>query len=252
MLPCSPLQRRRLLIDTVIFDVDGTLAETEEVHRRAFNRAFAEAGLGWVWDEALYRELLRVTGGKERIAHFCASDGGQPLDPTSIAELHRRKTAIYASMVAAGEVALRPGIAAFLDEARSQGLGLAIATTTTPANVEALLEVALGAGWREIFPVIAAGDMVERKKPAPDVYLLALERLGRDADSCIAVEDSRNGVLAARAAGLRVIGVRSAYNSDDLSGACLRLPDGRGLSLALLRQLDKAPADQALTRPSWP
>jgi HAD superfamily hydrolase (TIGR01509 family) len=146
-------------------------------------------------------------------------------------------------MVAAGDVALRPGVPAFLDAARSSGVTLAIATTTTPANVEALLRAALGVNWREIFPVVAAGDMVERKKPAPDVYLLALERLGRDADRCIAVEDSRNGVVAAKAAGLRVIGVRSDYNYDDLSGASLHLPDCQGLSLALLRQLDKAPAN---------
>ena len=239
----SPLQRRPL-IDTVIFDVDGTLAETEEVHRRAFNKAFVEFGLGWVWDEALYRDLLRVTGGKERIAHFCKKVLGEgEMAPELIAELHQRKTAIYAGKVAAGEIALRPGIPAFLDAARSCGFGLAIATTTTPANVEALLDAALGANWREIFPVVAAGDMVERKKPAPDVYLLALNRLGRDADRCIAVEDSRNGVVAAKAAGLRVIGVRSAYNNDDLSGASLRLPDCQGLSLALLRQLDKAPAN---------
>jgi HAD superfamily hydrolase (TIGR01509 family) len=238
----SPLQRRPL-IDTVIFDVDGTLAETEEVHRRAFNQAFAEFGLGWVWDEALYRDLLRVTGGKERIAHFCARVGGRSLDPALIAELHHRKTALYAGMVEAGEVALRPGVPAFLDAAQSRGLGLAIATTTTPANVEALLRSALGANWREIFPVVAAGDMVERKKPAPDVYFLALERLGRDADRCIAVEDSRNGVLAAKSAGLRVIGVRSAYNNDDLSGASFQLPDCLGLSLALLRQLDQTLAN---------
>jgi HAD superfamily hydrolase (TIGR01509 family) len=232
------------LIDTVIFDVDGTLAETEEVHRRAFNRAFAEFGLGWVWDEALYRDLLRVTGGKERIAHFRTKvESDVAMDSALIAELHHRKTAIYTGMVADGEISLRPGVPAFLEAARSSGVALAIATTTTPANVEALLRAALGANWREIFPVVAAGDMVERKKPAPDVYLLALERLGREADCCIAVEDSRNGVLAAKAAGLRVIGVRSAYNNDDLSGASLHLPNCQGLSLALLRQLDEAPAN---------
>jgi len=239
----SPLQRPPL-IDTVIFDVDGTLAETEEVHRRAFNQAFAEFGLGWVWDEALYRDLLRVTGGKERMAHYCKKVlGDGEMSPALIAELHQRKTAIYAGKVAAGEIALRPGIPEFLEEARSNGVVLAIATTTTPANVDALLDAALGADWREIFPVVAAGDMVERKKPAPDVYVLALERLGRDADRCIAVEDSRNGVVAAKAAGLRVIGVRSAYNSDDLSGANLILPDCRDLSLALLRRLEEAPAN---------
>ena len=225
------------LIDTVIFDVDGTLAETEEVHRRAFNRTFADFGLGWVWDEALYRELLGVTGGKERIAHFVARAGGAPLEPEFVAAMHARKTAFYTEMVRAGEIALRPGISDFLAQLKERGLALAIATTTTPANVEALLGAALGADWRKMFPVVAAGDMVERKKPAPDVYLLALSLLGRKAESCVAVEDSRNGVRSALAAGLRVIAVRSAYCDSDFTGASAQLPDCAGLSLELLDSL---------------
>ena len=119
---------------------------------------------------------------------------------------------------------------------------MAIATTTSFANVQALLTATLGPGWRGVFPVVVAGDMVARKKPAPDAYLLALERLERSAEACIAIEDSRNGVLAARGAGLRVIGVSSAFVADDLSEASLQLPDCRALSLALLRQLDAATA----------
>jgi HAD superfamily hydrolase (TIGR01509 family) len=226
------------VIDTLIFDVDGTLAETEEVHRIAFNRAFSEFGLPWRWDEALYLDLLRVTGGKERIAHFLSRETGAAFEPELIEVLHKRKTAIYTDMVVGGYIELRPGIAHFLTRARDSGINLAIATTTTPANVEALLTATLGAHWRSIFPVVVAGDMVSRKKPAPDAYLLGLQLLGKPAESCVAIEDSRNGVQSALAAGLRVIAVRSAYcAADDLSGAVARLPDCTGLSLELLERL---------------
>ncbi len=225
------------MIENVIFDVDGVLAETEEVHRRAFNRAFAEFHLPWSWDVALYRDLLRVTGGKERIRHFCAMRG-QAVDPELIGELHKRKTEIYTDIVAAGEVELRPGIVDFLEKAQKRGLRLAIATTTSPPNVEALMSATLGADWRTIFPVVAAGDMVARKKPAPDVYLLALEKLGRGAGQCVAVEDSRNGVQAALAAGLRVIAVRSAYcDGDDFFGASAQLADCTELTLDVVDSL---------------
>jgi HAD superfamily hydrolase (TIGR01509 family) len=223
------------MIKAVIFDVDGTLAETEEVHRQAFNRAFAEASLGWDWDQDLYRQLLKVAGGKERIAHFLEMSGAPPMAPERIAELHKAKTAVYTRMAERGEILLRPGIAEFLDALRERGVKLAIATTTSLPNIEALLAAALGADWRERFAAVAAGDMVANKKPAPDVYDLALRLLGLPAGECVAVEDSRNGVLAAKAAGLRVIAVRSAYCAqDDLGGADVVLDDGRGLGWEVL------------------
>jgi HAD superfamily hydrolase (TIGR01509 family) len=224
----------------VLFDVDGVLAETEEHHRRAFNQAFTDFGLPWIWDDALYRDLLAVTGGKERIAHYAARHPSLSADYAMaiVGDLHRRKTEIYTEMVAAGAVALRPGVAAFLDDALSHGVGLGIATTTSLPNVEALLGAALGVDWRKMFPVVAAGDMVARKKPAPDVYLLAMKKWARGAAQCVAIEDSRNGVRSALAAGLRVIGVRSLYcRDDDLSGASAQLPDCTGLSLELTDSL---------------
>ncbi|MCW2316580.1 HAD superfamily hydrolase (TIGR01509 family) [Rhodoblastus acidophilus] len=223
------------MIKAVIFDVDGTLAETEEVHRIAFNRAFAEAGLDWRWDEDLYRRLLKVTGGKERIAHFLEISGGPSLTPEQIAALHKAKTAAYTAMAESGEILLRPGVASLLDALTQAGILLAIATTTSLPNIEALLSSALGEDWRGRFSALAAGDMVAQKKPAPDVYQLALSQLDLPAQACVAIEDSRNGVRAARAAGLRTIAVRSAYCAqDDLSEAELVLEDSRALTFGVL------------------
>lgn len=231
------------MMSAIIFDVDGTLAETEEQHRLAFNAAFEQAGLDWRWDEALYRDLLQVTGGKERLLHFIATRAPMPqAEAEALApKLHAAKTAIYTEAVAAGAIPLRPGIAPFVEAAAAAGLTLAIATTTSLPNITTLLDSAFGARWERLFAVIAAGDMVPRKKPAPDVYQLALEKLGLPAEACVAIEDSRNGVASARGAGLKVIAVRSLYTSgDDLAGATRVLPDCLGLDLALLAELDRA------------
>lgn len=206
----------------LIFDVDGTLAETEEHHRIAFNQAFMLEGLDWYWDAALYARLLAVTGGKERIRAFIEAEARERLSDAATLgpRLHRLKTRLYNHAVAGGAVALRPGMAELIAEARGAGLRLAIATTTSMANVETLLRVALGASWREIFPVVVAGDMAPSKKPAPDAYLQALALLGIAPDEALAIEDSRNGVVAAVGAGLPVVGLRSLYCArDDLSGA---------------------------------
>jgi HAD superfamily hydrolase (TIGR01509 family) len=203
----------------LIFDVDGTLAETEGAHLDAFNEAFAGAGLPWRWSEAEYTKLLTTTGGKERIARYVREAGGDPAD-FPIQALHRDKTVRYTGRIARGGIALRPGVAELIAEARARGLGLAVATTTSPENVEALIRATLGAGMTEIFPVVAAGDMVGAKKPAPDVYLLALERLGVAAADCVAFEDSRNGLLAAKAAGIFTVVTPGRFTAhEDFTGA---------------------------------
>ncbi|UGY13240.1 HAD family hydrolase [Bradyrhizobium septentrionale] len=199
----------------LIFDVDGTLAETEEVHRRAFNEAFAEAGLDWFWDQVTYARLLRVAGGKERIRAFDQRNAVPSLTFADIADLHRIKTACYAALIAAGGCPLRPGVRAFLGGARRRGQRMAIATTTSHGNIDALLSVALGLDWADLFEAIVAGDDVPRKKPAPDVYVEVLARLGLAPSDCIAIEDSGNGLVAASHAGIPVVITRSAYFSDD-------------------------------------
>lgn len=203
-----------MTLRAIIFDVDGTLAETEELHRRAFNDCFAAQRLGWHWDQDRYRELLRVTGGKERIARDLADRG---IDPAAhdIPALHRAKTERYTALMAGGEIALRPGIAALIASARAAGLRLAIATTTSRPNIDALIRATMGRDASEVFDVIAAGDEVAEKKPAPDVYLLALRRLGLPAAHAVALEDSLNGLLSARAAGLRCVVSPATYTRDD-------------------------------------
>ncbi|RZU02343.1 HAD-IA family hydrolase [Rivibacter subsaxonicus] len=208
-----------MALKALIFDVDGTLAETEfDGHRVAFNEAFAAARLGWHWDLPTYRRLLAVTGGKERmLAWWRELDpvGAEAGDvPARIRELHFDKTARYAALVAAGRMQLRPGVERLLGEARAAGLRLAIATTTTFDNVEALLRHTLGeeaTGW---FEVIGAGDAVAAKKPAPDIYRHVLARLGIDANEAIAFEDSGPGLASALAAGLACVVTPSLLAAD--------------------------------------
>jgi HAD superfamily hydrolase (TIGR01509 family) len=210
-------------LSALIFDVDGTLAETEELHREAFNAAFAAAGLDWHWDQGLYAELLEVSGGKERIAHYQRRTGIAPaLDSARIAALHADKTARYTARIRAGSLALRPGIRRILAEAKAAGLRLAIATTTSHPNVQALLAAAAPL---PAFDVIAAGDDVPAKKPAADIYRLALEKLGLPAAQCLAFEDTTNGLASAAGAGLRCVVTLSTYGgSGPFSGAVSVVP----------------------------
>ena len=220
-------------LQALLFDVDGTLADTErDGHRVAFNRAFRDAGLDWNWDVDLYGKLLAVTGGKERIRHFLDEfhrDFPRPADLDDfIAALHRTKTDHYTRLLAEGQIPLRPGIERLLREARNAGLRLAIATTTTPANVEALITHTLGADALDWFEVIAAGDIVPAKKPAPDIFVWALEQMNLAPEAALAFEDSGNGIRASVGAGLPTVVTINDYTRDHDFDAALLVLDHLG------------------------
>ena len=208
-------------LQALIFDVDGTLANTErDAHLAAFNQAFATIGLDWHWSNELYHELLKVTGGKERIKHYI-TDYLEEFDVTPYAEnvgefakiVHAIKTENFISIISAGDLPLRTGVERLLREAKSAGLKLAIATTTTPANVDAIITHSIGKQWLDHFEIIAAGDMVPNKKPAGDIYTLALEHMGLEPEEALAFEDSQNGIHAATDAGLKSIITVNSYTA---------------------------------------
>jgi HAD superfamily hydrolase (TIGR01509 family) len=221
--------REPLSFDALIFDVDGTLADTEELHRRAFNEAFFACGVDWSWAPDLYAELLQVTGGKERIASYVdrlqlpAQDRSELL--RLIPQIHVTKTRLYQELVGLGHLRPRPGVQRLMMEARSAGLQLAIASTTSPANVESLLRASFDREALQWFDAIATGDVVSKKKPAPDVYDLALAMLGVVPQRAIAIEDSAIGVQSAKAAGLFTVAIPTLWTmGQDFAAADLILP----------------------------
>ncbi|MGE4297293.1 MAG: HAD-IA family hydrolase [Desulfovibrionaceae bacterium] len=208
-------------LKALIWDVDGTMVDNEELHRAAFNQAFEDFGLGWCWGRAVYADLLRVTGGRERILHFmeraaCVPPNG-PSPHALAAVLHVRKTVIYNRLLGGGAVALRPGVRRLLRQARDRGVLLAIATTTSRINVHTLLGKTLaseGIAWA----AMTTGEDVARKKPAPEVYAVTLARLGLAPGQCLALEDSAHGVAAACDAGIRTIAVVNGYTENQDMG----------------------------------
>ena len=217
-----------MLLEALIFDVDGTLAETEEAHRKSFNEAFAAFGVDWCWDKELYRELLQVTGGKERLQHYIDAwkPRGSEVVLARFAEIYDETSVRYAALVNAGGAPARPGVRRLITEAHERGVRLAIATTSLRGSIDVVLRAMFGEEGPSWFAVIAAGDVVARKKPALDVYRFVLDTLGCGAGSCVAIEDLENGVKAARAAGLPVIAAPSYYlKGDDFSLATSVLSD---------------------------
>jgi HAD superfamily hydrolase (TIGR01509 family) len=215
-------------IKAIIFDVDGTLADTEEAHRQAFNGAFAEHRLDWHWSTSDYARWLAVTGGKERLAAFVDSLSVPIEERTALKKripaIHRTKSDHYARLVRTGRVPLRAGIRRLLGEAESAGVTLAIASTTTRENIDALLGAHFGEGAARRFGVIGAGDAVQHKKPAPDIYRLVLRELGESSADCVAVEDSGQGLAAAKRAGLFTVVTPSDWTAgEDFSDADLLL-----------------------------
>ena len=228
------------MLKALIFDVDGTLADTESAHLDAFNHAFAEQGLDWHWDVALYTSLLEISGGKERMLHYWNHvhpdmkdiDGSGLRD--TIDHLHALKTAAYEAAVQGGAVQLRPGVLALIQQAHQQGLRLAIATTTSPVNIAVLLRNAIGPDWKDFFIVIEDASTAPKKKPHPQVYVQTLTRLGLPSGACLALG-------AAVAAGLKTIITPNNFTSHhDFTGALRVLPNLEGVSVEQLRTWHQA------------
>jgi HAD superfamily hydrolase (TIGR01509 family) len=211
-------------VSTLIFDCDGVLADTERYgHLPSFNQTFEEFGLPFRWSEEEYGRKLAIGGGKERMASMLTPEviraAGLPEDPEAltaeVARWHRRKTALYTEMVAAGKLPPRPGIRRLISSAQDAGWTLAVASTSAEPSVRAILEFAIGKERADRFDLLLAGDVVPRKKPDPAIYLLALERLAVPAAEVLVVEDSRNGLLAAVGAGLRCLMTVNGYTEEE-------------------------------------
>jgi HAD superfamily hydrolase (TIGR01509 family) len=229
------------------FDCDGVLVDTErDGHRVAFNRAFQEKHLPVYWDVPLYGRLLKVSGGKERLRHYFDQHGwpeGVSDKEALIKDLHLLKTELFMQIIERGELPLRSGIRRIVDDALAAGIRLAVCSTSHERAVNRVVEILLGPERKSRFSSILAGDIVPRKKPAPDIYNLAKQRLGLSGDDCLVVEDSRNGLLAAKAAGMPCLITTNRYTvEEDFSEADRVVPElgdppGYVVTLEELRQL---------------
>ena len=212
----------------LIFDCDGVLVDTErDGHRVAFNRAFAAAGISATWGVERYGRLLTIAGGKERMTHYFNRHGwpnGQSAE-TLIPQLHKRKTAIFTELIASGELPLRPGITRIIDAAHAAGVRLGVCTTSDPKAINGVLDL-MGRERKSWFEIVLAGDVVKKKKPDPEIYDLAKQKLGLAGKDCVVVEDSRNGLLASLGAGMPTLITTSTYTQDeDFKGAARVVPE---------------------------
>ena len=247
-------------LKALLWDVDGTLAETErDGHRVAFNQAFVACGLAWCWDEAYYGELLRITGGRERVLHHMAmrAEGPASADERGVlaSKVHAKKNELYADLVRRAGLPLRGGVLELLDECRSRGVRLGIATTTSRSNVEVLLHAHLGDRWADWFPVMVCGEDVQRKKPDPEVYVRALRELNISPLEAVAIEDSPGGVAAARAADVPVVVALSSYFADAAIEGAIAIGPGlherRGWRPALPQHADASAHVRLSDIESW-
>ena len=216
-------------LQALIFDVDGTLADTEEAHRVAFNLAFERFRLDWRWSRAHYRMLLQVSGGRERLMSHIARLDTTADEARRLRDLaplvHAEKTKFYTAMLNDGAIPLRIGVARLLDEARTAGAQLALTSSSSAASIDALLRTAFGAQQGVLFRTVVCGDELRSKKPAPTGYRLALQRLALPAQGALAFEDSAHGLAASSAAGLRTVVTPNYWTEDDdTAGAWLVLP----------------------------
>jgi HAD superfamily hydrolase (TIGR01509 family) len=231
------------MLKALIFDVDGTLADTEMAHLKAFNHAFKEQGFDWYWDVETYTRLLEVSGGKERILHYWRGIAPDLLDldgtslETVVSKLHESKSLYYEGLVDQGQVPLRPGVMALINEAVEANIPLAIATTTSAGNVRALLKRHMSPEVISHFSVIEDASTADHKKPHPQAYLQAVERLGLAACDCLAFEDSLNGLKAATSAGLKTVVTPNAFTThQDLKEAWWLKPSLSNIHLYELQE----------------
>jgi HAD superfamily hydrolase (TIGR01509 family) len=213
-------------LQALIFDCDGVLVDTErDGHRVAFNQAFAKKGLDIEWDVQLYGDLLEVAGGKERMRYYFNTHQW-PDNITDkdgfIKELHKLKTDCFMQIIETCQLPLRPGVARLVDEAIAEGITMVVCSTSNERAVTLVVERLLGKERRSHFAAIFAGDVVSRKKPDPEIYNLAARQLNLEPTRCVVVEDSRNGFLAAQAAGMHCIVTTNGYTEhEDFSQADL-------------------------------